>query len=155
MKIEEQSSTKIKISANTSARKKKKEKQSVPTLLSSANTGSRPRKALAMTVAWGDKPVVTESQRDAEASPHGGANGTDNEMGFVVFTLRGPDGVGMVLHFLHALNEVDEDAAVVDMNQVIHEDKLLMHLLVRASNEESKSAIVKSMLLAAKAVTGY
>merc|ERR1719238_291347 len=102
-----------------------------------------------MTVAWGDRPV--ESQR-AEAPNGISPIGKDDEMGFVVFTLRGPDGVGIVLHFLRAVNEVDEDAAVVDMNQVIHEDKLLMHLLVRASNEESKSAIVKSMLLAAKAV---
>ena len=72
-------------------------------------------------------------------------------MEFVVFTLRGPDGVGISSTFLRAVSEGDEDAAVVDMNQVLHEDKLLMHLLIR-SRAQSKSAVVKSMLLAAKAV---
>merc|ERR1719197_2310500 len=70
---------------------------------------------------------------------------------FIVFTLRGPDGVGIMSAFLQAVNDVDEDAAVVDMNQVLHEGQLLMHLLVR-SRPELKSAVVKSMLLAAKAM---
>ena len=106
-----------------------------------------------MTVAWGDRPVGTEFESGAEASPHGLANGVtqDDEMEFVVFTLRGPDGVGISSTFLRAVSEGDEDAAVVDMNQVLHEDKLLMHLLIR-SRAQSKSAVVKSMLLAAKAV---